>query len=219
VSNIDIDKTPPALNVSGASAGMYDICTTGGAIARPSFAPSDGLSGLDGTEGDSWSTPGTASGVGTYTYSAHAEDNADNTSSETRVYKLQYGSGAYSGVLQPINGDGSSRFKLGSTVPVKFRLSCNGVPVSGAVAKLTVKQGDNTADPGVDEAISTSSATTGNLFRYDATAGQYIFNLSTKQGYVNPGSTTPINFAQGTWTLTITLDSGEYYFVKIQLVR
>jgi hypothetical protein len=30
------------------------------------------------------------------------------------------------------------------------------------------------------EALSTAAATTGNLFRYDATSGQYIFNLGTK---------------------------------------
>ena len=30
------------------------------------------------------------------------------------------------------------------------------------------------------EAVSTSNATTGNLFRYDATSGQYVFNLNTK---------------------------------------
>src|SRR5205814_1146556 len=30
---------------------------------------------------------------------------------------------SWSGVLQPVNADGSSVFKLGSTVPVKFRLT------------------------------------------------------------------------------------------------
>src|SRR5207244_10691670 len=173
----------------------------------PTVAPSDALSGLDGSQGDSWTTPTAASGVGTYTYSAHATDKAGNPSSETRTYTALYGA-AFGGILQPINSDGSSRFKLGSTVPVKFQLLCNGTPISNAVATLTVKKGDSAPDPGTDEAISTAASTTGNLFRYDSTAQQYIFNLSTKSGYLNPGATTPTSFAQGTWTLGVNLDDG-----------
>jgi hypothetical protein len=54
----------------------------------------------------------------------------------------------------------------------------------------------------VNEAISTSNATTGNLFRYDATAGQYIFNLSTKSGYTDAHGQTQ-TFSAGTWIVTI----------------
>src|ERR671924_213919 len=193
VSGINIDKTAPSLNVSGAASGTFDICTNG-IPSRPSFSPFDGLSGLDGSEGDSWTPSSLPSGVGTYTYSAHAQDKAGNPSSETRIYIVQYGS-SFSGYLQPINSDGSSRFKLGSTVPVKFRLTCGSIP------------------------ISTAASTTGNLFRYDSTAQQYIFNLSTKLGYTNPGSSTPVSFSQGTWTLKIGLDDGTYKSINIQLVK
>jgi len=103
-------------------------------------------------------------------------------------------------------------------VPVKFRLACNGVPISTAVAQLYVAKGDSVADPGVDEAISTAASTTGNLFRYDATAGQYIFNLSTKLGYTNPGGGV-VAFSQGTWTLKIKLDDGTWKSINIQLVK
>lgn len=211
-----LDKTPPNLNVSGSAAGALNVC---GAPNRPTFAPTDNLSGLDGTQGDSWSTPSTGSGVGTYTYTAHAQDLADNPASETRVYTVTYG-GAVNPFLQPINTDGhSSRFKLGSTIPVKFTVSCSGAPLSGVVAKLYVAQGDKTPDPGVDEAISTAASTTGNLFRYDPTAGQYIFNLSTKLGYTNPGSSSALSFSPGTWTLTIGLDDGTWRTVAIQLLK
>jgi hypothetical protein len=217
VSGINIDKTAPSLNVSGAASGTFDICTNG-IPSRPSFSPFDGLSGLDGSEGDSWTPSSVASGVGSYTYSAHAQDKAGNPNSETRIYVVQYG-GSFSGYLQPINSDGSSRFKLGSTIPVKFRLTCGSTPISNAVAKLYVAKGDSVPDPGVDEAISTAASTTGNLFRYDATAQQYIFNLSTKLGYTNPGSSTPVSFAPGSWTLKIGLDDGTYKSINIQLVR
>ncbi len=219
-----IDLSDPMLNVTGALAGTeFNVCTA--APTRPSYAPTDAISELDGSQSDSWTTPTTASGVGTYTYTAQAKDLAGRTASDTRTYKSTYGD-AFTGIEQPINGgttpeitDDSSRFKLGSTVPVKFKLVCNGVPVTNAGAKLNVKQGDGTPDPGTDEAISTAASTTGNAFRYDATAGQYIFNLSTKSGYTNPNGTVITAFSAGTWTLSVLLDDGTYRSVSINLVK
>jgi hypothetical protein len=91
--------------------------------------------------------------------------------------------------------------------------------VSNAVANLYVKKVDNTADVGVDEAISTAASTTGNLFRYDTTGQQYIFNLSTKLGYTNPDGSVVSSYTQGTWTLKIVLDDGTTRTVNIQLVK
>lgn len=64
---------------------------------------------------------------------------------------------------------------------MKFKLfDFDGQSVSTALAKISyVKITDGIAGE-VTEAISTSAATTGNLFRYDSTNEQYIFNLSTK---------------------------------------
>lgn len=214
VSGINVDLTAPALNITGAASGTSGVCSA--LPSRPTFGPSDNLSGI-ASQSDSWTTPSTPSGVGTYTYNATATDVAGNTTSETRTYTVNY-SGAFSGYLQPINTDGSSRFKLGSTIPVKFQLTCSGVSISNAVAKLYVAKGDNVPDPGVDEAISTAASTTGNLFRYDSTAQQYIFNLSTKLGYTNPGGST-VSFSTGTWTLKILLDDGNWYSVNVQLPR
>ena len=52
---------------------------------------------------------------------------------------------------------------------------------------------------------STSAATTGNLFRYDPTSGQYIFNWSTK------GLTT------GIYQLQINLGDGVPWSVNVGL--
>ncbi|MBI4900501.1 MAG: PxKF domain-containing protein, partial [Actinobacteria bacterium] len=214
VNGISIDKSVPILTISGPSQGSTIELCTAGSLTKPTFAPADTLSGLAAGSHDTWSTPTTASGVGTYVYSATATDNAGNMASESRTYKVVYG-GSF-GFAQPINSNGTSRFKLGSTVPVKFQLLCNGQPYSAAVAKLYVKAVDGTPDAGIDEAVSTAASTTGNLFRYGD--GQYIFNLSTKAGYVNPtGTTTP--FVSGTYTLTVTLDDGTYRSVDIQLVK
>lgn len=208
----NIDKTAPALNITGAASGAYDVCT---APAEPSFAPTDVLSGV-ATSNDTWTAAGP---VGTWTYNAWANDWATNHADETRSYNITYGA-AYSGVLAPVNADGTSKYKLGQTIPVKFRLACAGVPISDAVARLRVSQSDNRPDPGESEAGSTSAATEGNLFRYDAIAGQYIFNLSTKAGHFkNPGAETPVTFGQGTWTLHINLGDGVSRTVNIQITK
>ena len=200
-----IDLTPPLLNISGAASGTYDVCSI---PSRPTFAPFDALSGLDGSQGDSWLTPSTEyGGVGTYTYSAHATDYATNASNATRTYTvvpdLNYTdtAGPFSGILQPVNigSPPRSSFKLGSTVPIKFRMMCGMTPVTGLKVYLWLSRIDGTADP-VNEAVATTTGTTGTLFRYDATSQQYIFNLATKGDYVDPAGNT-IAMGQGTWYL------------------
>ncbi|MBU2541550.1 MAG: PxKF domain-containing protein, partial [Candidatus Omnitrophica bacterium] len=55
------------------------------------------------------------------------------------------------------------------------------------------------------EGISTSQATTGNLFRYDSTDNLYIFNLSTN------------GLTSGTWQVRIDLDDGTSKYVNFGL--
>ena len=57
----------------------------------------------------------------------------------------------------------------------------------------------------MNEAVSTSQATAGNLFRYDASAGQYIFNWNTK------------GLAVGTYLLRIDLGDGVTRSVTVGL--
>jgi len=83
---------------------------------------------------------------------------------------------AWSGVLQPVNGDGSSIFKLGSTVPVKFQLTGASAEIQNASAKLFIAKVSNGVTGSELEATSTVAPTSGNQFRYDASSGQYIFN-------------------------------------------
>jgi predicted outer membrane repeat protein len=89
-------------------------------------------------------------------------------------------------ILQPVNADGSSVFKQGRTVPLKFRV-CNNVgasvgPTATASTVVTyfkiVKAVANCGSCTVDETVN--STTPDTAFRWDATAQQWIFNLSTK---------------------------------------
>jgi hypothetical protein len=87
---------------------------------------------------------------------------------------------AWSGFLQPINADGTSVFKAGSTVPAKFQLTGAWAGITDLVATLSFRKVSSGVPGDVNEATSTSAATTGSQFRYDASSGQYIFNWSTK---------------------------------------
>lgn len=195
-----IDQTNPLLNMTAAPDKIFDVCGTDRPV-RPTFAPSDATSGLDGTQGDTWTTPSTATGAGVYTYTAKATDMAGNTTSGTHTYKVQYGA-AFTGPLSPFKADQPNSFTLGATIPLKFQIMCNGTPISTTVASLSVKQGTGTAATTKPKKLSTV-----NTFAYDTTAQQYQLNVSTGSGYTNPDSSV-VTFAAGTWTFTVTLDDG-----------
>jgi hypothetical protein len=112
---------------------------------------------------------------------------------------------AFDGVLQPINNDGSSIFKAGSTVPVKFRLKdANGEFITNAAVHIYSAKISNGISGTFMEATSSGNASSGNIFRYDSAGNQYIFNLSTK------------GWATGTYQLTIKFDNGDtLYTVNI----
>jgi hypothetical protein len=217
-----IDKTAPTL---APTVNPNPVQLNGSATVTAN--PTDGTSGVNlasvscgSVDATSVTAPNTSRSV-----SCSASDNAGNPRTSSATYTVVYSNG-FGGFLQPVNTDGTSRFKLGSTIPVKFQLKdATGALVTGdQIAQLAVNQSDTKPDSGVDEAISTAASTTGNWFRYDATSGQHIFNLSTKSGYttpdpLNPGQIKTVQFSQGTWTLWILLNDGSSRSVKFQLVR
>ncbi|WP_019415189.1 PxKF domain-containing protein [Paenisporosarcina sp. TG20] len=134
------------------------------------WSASDALSGLATETNGSIDT----STVGPKTITA--TDNAGNT--VTSTYKVVYGFG---GVLQPINSDNTSIFKLGRTLPVKFKLiDANGAYISTANATISYSYISTNVLGEEVESDSNVLATFGNQFRYDTSENQYIFNLSTK---------------------------------------
>ena len=106
----------------------------------------------------------------------------------------------FSGILQPINSDGSSIFKLGSTVPIKFQLmDASGNNIDTAEAQLRIAKVTNSVVGDQIETTSSGSSNTGNLFRYDTGTHQYSYNLATK------------NLSKGTWQVIIELDDGSIH--------
>jgi len=111
---------------------------------------------------------------------------------------------SWSGVLQPVNSDGTSVFKRGSTIPIKFKLTgaCAGDP--NLTANIYFYKISSAEGP-VNEATSSSSADTGTLFRYSVSDDQYIYNLGTKAPDITDGS----------WNLGVDLHDG----MGIQVVK
>jgi len=82
-------------------------------------------------------------------------------------------------VLQPINPDGTSVWKQGRTIPVKFKVcDANGVSIStpGVVSSFMLTGIWNGTITAVDETVTATNVDT--AFRWDGQ--QWIFNLSTQ---------------------------------------
>jgi hypothetical protein len=136
--------------------------------------------------------------LGTTTVTCSTEDAAGNAASTSFTVTVVV---PWSGVLSPLTNGGT--YKLGSTIPVKFTLAGTSAGLTDLEAKLWVRRTSTTSTSATASAVSTSAATTGNLFRYSD--GQYIFNLNTKPLQV------------GTYELLIDLGDGVPHPVVITL--
>jgi hypothetical protein len=191
---VKVDATDPTVGVTCPVAVLLH------SSASATIAASDGQSGL---AVDPSATVGIdTSSVGSRITSATAQDNVAHSKNASCTTAVQY---LFGGLGQPINPDGSSIFKLGSTVPVKFNLTdVAGNPVSGAIARLELAKVSNNVEGTYLEADTNVAATSGNLFR-ESGSGGYIFNLATKP------------LSAGTWSLKVVLDDGAEYRTRISL--
>ncbi|MFN8074286.1 MAG: HYR domain-containing protein [Kineosporiaceae bacterium] len=194
-----LDTTAPTLTVPAD----LTVSATSASGAPVTFA-AKATDLVDAAPSVTCSTPsGATFALGTTTVTCSARDAAGNVSAQKSFrVTVRY---AFSGVLQPVNADGSSVFKLGSTVPVKFAVTAGGAPVSTVIAHLGYAKVSGVTPGTFVEATSTAAATTGDLFRYDAAAGQYIFNLSTKA------------MAEGQYLLRVDLGDGVERTVAVTL--
>jgi hypothetical protein len=191
---VQVDATNPSLSVTCPSAVLLNAVDVNATVSA-----ADNESGLGSNP--SGSVPISTATVGPKTVTRTAIDNVGHSVTQSCTTQVQY---MYSGVLQPINPDGLSIFKAGSTVPVKFDLTDAAVSsITTATATLSIAKISDSVEGVFVEAVSTSAATTGSLFRYDG--GHYMFNLSTK------------GMTAGTYSIKVTLDDGTTYRTQISL--
>jgi len=111
--------------------------------------------------------------------------------------------------LAPIKHDGSSVFKLGRTLPVRFALRGPSAGITDLSARLYVSKVSNGIEGTHLELANNAYGDSGNTFRYDPCSREYVFNLATR------GAT----FSAGTWALSVNLGDGSVHTVHISLVR
>jgi hypothetical protein len=120
-------------------------------------------------------------GVGLVTIRASQAGNGNYNAAANADQAFMVTFAGNSGVLQPINQDGSSVVKKGSTVPVKIKVfDANGASVGtpGTIASFIQVDSTYNASAQINETVE--STTPDTAFRWDATAQQWIFNVSTK---------------------------------------
>jgi hypothetical protein len=161
---------------------------------------------------------GSTFAIGTTTVTCRATDTAGNAASRTFSVTVEplpppppppppTSTVSWSGILQPINTDGSSIFKIGSIVPVKFKLIGSSAGTTALQATLSWVKVANAITGDVLEGTTSVTPDSGNVFRYDAATDQYVFNLATK------------GLTPGTYTLRIDLGDGAAHDVQISLKK
>lgn len=196
---INIDKTAPAITITTPTATNYTL----NQVVSASYNCADSASGVASCVGSVPNgSPINMSSVGTKSFTVTATDVAANISNPKVVnYNIGY---HFGGFLPPVEADGSGIYKLGRTLPIKFKLAdTNGNLVSTAVAHLVVTNVQNGIVGTNPVDLATSTKDTGNFFRY--ADSQYIYNFDTSQ------------LTTGTWQLQAVLDDGNNYNVLISL--
>ncbi|MET0646959.1 MAG: HYR domain-containing protein, partial [Pyrinomonadaceae bacterium] len=199
-----VDTTAPVINVPGQLVVFAG--STAGAAVNFAAAAQDLV---DGAVSVAYShQPGSLFAPGQTVVTVTATDAHGNRSQATFVVWVQF---QWSGVLQPINvaPNPTSIFKLGRTVPVKFALSGVSAGITNATARLSFRKLQGSVEGEVSEADSTSAATVGNLFRFDAEGGQYIFNWDTKP------LASSAALGQGTYVLFVDFGDGVEHGVLV----
>lgn len=201
-----IDRTKPTSVVSFTDGATFYL---GELLPTPSCISDDNLSGIatPGTlSGPTGSGPGNPNGVGSFTYTCDgAIDEAGNEQAveDNRTFTVLYDLSATK-ILQPINPDNSSLFSRGKAVPVKFQLPGTNPYVMTGWKLLQQQVACSLGGVTIGDSVEAVAENPSNSFRYDATAGQYIYNANFKDK------------AAGTcWKAGVQLDSGQTFWSAI----
>lgn len=169
------DLTPPAITVPSA----LDVTATRSDGALVTWA----ASATDDHAGSIAPVCAPASGSlfppGTTTVRCVATDPAGNVGSAAFEARVTF---AWSGFRQPIKADGSSVFKAGRDVPVRFRLTGASSGITDLAARLRVSKVATTFLGSLWQRVAAQTAADGFPFRYDAASGQYVAKVRLPAG-------------------------------------
>ncbi len=198
------DTTPPTLTLSTntLTAVLPTASATGATVNLSGIASATDI--CDPAPVVSNNAPATFA-VGTTIVTFTATDASGNSSQKNLSVQVVYN---FLGYFTPVLNSGASIFKSGRTVPVKFQLTAaDGTIVSNAIATLQVAMvaGVITGTTDFTDATPSGGSNTGDLFRFDPTSGQYIYNLDTT------------GFAPGTHLLRATLNDGTKHDVLVSI--
>jgi hypothetical protein len=198
------DTTPPVIHGLPTSILAYATTATGANVSWPAPTAVDDVDGPVGVT----CTPSSGSffKLGPTTVKCTATDSSGNTTTPAPTFQVTVqfqapGDGSF--FAQPINPDGSSIFKCGSTIPVKFSLTGASAGITNLVAHISVARISNGVEGTYVETTSNAAPDGGSLFRYSG--GQYIYNLSTK------------GMATGTWSIRADLGDGVNHSIIVSL--
>jgi phage protein U len=190
------DTTAP--NLSGIPQNIANVHITSDAGAIVSYASATATDIVDGSVNVVCDpTSGSLFAIGTKQVTCSATDAHSNTATGTFSVQVIAPTVGFQ-FLQPVNDPaGDSVVKIGSTLPVKFtmRFADDGSSYGGCTnCRISMNGPSGTTTAAVDEAILTTPADSGVLFRYDPTGQQYIYNMGSK------------TLKEGKYTLTASFD-------------
>ncbi|WP_460820405.1 PxKF domain-containing protein [Nocardioides korecus] len=172
---INRDSTAPTVSFDNGGIADGGSYVWGSTPAAPTCSASDATSGVDGT----CTVTGYDTTVGPQKLAATATDKAGNTTTITRSYTVT--PWTTSGFFAPVDMGGVlNTVKGGATVPVKFKVTAGSTPVTDPATVGAFSATKVTCATGLPtDAIETTTTTGGTTLRYDATAGQFIYNWQT----------------------------------------
>jgi hypothetical protein len=210
-TTVTVKNVAPTINAfaiakpaGAACSGVTNKVTVSFTVSDPADQAADPITGSinwgDGSpvqtiSGRSISQDHNYAPGGPYTIAATVNDGDGGTASaggSASAFSLLYNT---SGILQPINMTGTrSLFKLGSTIPVKIKVTdCSGNPVAGLAPQVSLAKQDGTPDGTSVEDFYSTVPDQGTTMRFTGSPDyQYIYNLGTK------------NLTQGDFKVTIS---------------
>ncbi|MFJ6079491.1 PxKF domain-containing protein [Pseudarthrobacter sp. NPDC092419] len=170
------DGTAPDLGFTSNLGVSY----YGSTPAVPGCTARDDTSGLAGP----CAVSGYSTAVGEHTLTATATDLAGNTATIRQNYEVK--AWTVLGFYQPIDMNGIlNTVKGGSTVPAKFEVFAGSTEITDpALMKFTMGP-VVCAENASTDAIETTAAAGSTAVRFDATAGQFVYNWKTPTGAGN----------------------------------